>query len=62
MSVWLVPAIQFAQKLIPFVFNNKDETKFDINSVVYLVIIALLVKVFGPEATEVIIELSKKVG
>lgn len=58
MNPIVLPLIQLAQKLIPFVFNDKPETKFDLSSVLNLVLIAVLVYFFGFDTAEGIVELS----
>lgn len=58
MNPIVVPLIQFAQKLIPHLFNDKAETKFDLSAALNIALIALLVYFLGFDNAEGIVELA----
>ncbi len=53
--------LNFTKTLIPYLWNDKDETKFNPNAVVRVVLAGVLIYLSGPEMTSLIIEMAKEI-
>ena len=58
----VVSLLNLVKQSIPYFFNDKEETKFNPNTLLKLVTLAILIYILGPEATEFIVELAKELG